>query len=58
MFGGQNSGADNRGYDQNTHNIIICECGQYIRYPLHKGTVVFTCPRCSRKYKLFTGEKL
>ncbi len=58
MFGGQNSGADNRGCDQNTHNIIICECGQYIRYPLHKGTVVFTCPRCSRKYKLFTGEKL
>lgn len=59
MFGGQarNSGAGNQSYDQKTHNIIICECGQQIRYPLNMGTVTFTCPRCSRKYKLFTGEK-
>ena len=59
MFGGQagNSGASNSNssYDQKVYNIIECECGQQIRYPLNMGTVTFACPRCSRKYKLFTG---
>ena len=51
MFEGQ---SQNTGEQQrpNDFGVLICECGQQIRYPLNKGKIRFTCPNCSRQYTI------
>ena len=51
MFGGQSR---NTGSQQQPtgFGVLRCECGQQIRYPLNKGRIKFTCPKCKRQHTI------
>ena len=39
------------------HVFLTCECGVRLRFPADRGTLEYTCPKCSRKGRVFTGER-